>query len=188
MRRRDTTNTNWAQVKRIYWWWIYYYRSKASKIQHVFFTRMSWRHLSGLLGIGLTVKTAGVKQLFVHGPPSIVRTMLSLLSFTNIFFAYFSFYLDTIDEINSAFCWCLNVRNWLVPLTPFQSCLLFFITFFKLYLVQSNILQTPLIDDDFRIIAFELNVEEIEPRSFSLFINSCCTYYMCLTYLIFDLL
>lgn len=34
---------------------------------------MSWRHLSGLLGIALTVKMAGVKKMFVHGPPSVVR-------------------------------------------------------------------------------------------------------------------
>ncbi|KAM3186734.1 hypothetical protein ACTXT7_003756 [Hymenolepis weldensis] len=96
------------------------HKSKASKIQHVFFTRMSWRHLSGLLGIGLTVKTAGVKQLFVHGPPSIIRLMRLTRHFADV----------STSEI-----------------------------------VQSNILQTPLIDDDFRIIAFELNVEEIEPRA-----------------------
>ncbi|VDL58058.1 unnamed protein product [Hymenolepis diminuta] len=94
------------------------HKSKASKIQHVFFTRMSWRHLSGLLGIGLTVKTAGVKQLFVHGPPSIIQLMRLTRHFADA----------STSEI-----------------------------------VQSNILQTPLIDDDFRIMAFELNVEETEP-------------------------
>ncbi|KAM7538819.1 hypothetical protein Aperf_G00000048235 [Anoplocephala perfoliata] len=96
------------------------HKSKASKIQHVFFTRMSWRHLSGLLGIGLTVKTAGLKQLFVHGPPSVIKLMRLTRHFADA----------STSEI-----------------------------------VQSNILQIPLIDDDFRITAFELNDDETEPRA-----------------------
>ncbi|VDM30928.1 unnamed protein product [Hydatigera taeniaeformis] len=51
------------------------HKSKISKIQHVFFTRMSWRHLSGLLGIALTVKMAGVKKMLVHGPPNVIELM-----------------------------------------------------------------------------------------------------------------
>ncbi|VDK40598.1 unnamed protein product [Taenia asiatica] len=97
------------------------HKSKASKIQHVFFTRMSWRHLSGLLGIALTVKMAGVKKMFVHGPPSVVELMRLTRHFADA----------STTEV-----------------------------------VQSSILEKPVMDNDFVITAFELNGEEpIEPRS-----------------------
>ncbi|KAL5963070.1 Ribonuclease Z mitochondrial [Taenia solium] len=97
------------------------HKSKASKIQHVFFTRMSWRHLSGLLGIALTVKMAGVKKMFVHGPPSVVELMRLTRHFADA----------STTEV-----------------------------------VQSSILEKPVVDNDFVITAFELNGEEpIEPRS-----------------------
>ncbi|KAF6775359.1 hypothetical protein AHF37_05234 [Paragonimus kellicotti] len=58
------------------------HRSKAARIQHAFFTQMSWDNVSGLLGEGyqslsdasgvaLTARTAGVKKLTVHGPPKV---------------------------------------------------------------------------------------------------------------------
>ncbi|KAA0192321.1 hypothetical protein FBUS_08595 [Fasciolopsis buskii] len=51
------------------------HKSKAARIQHVFFTQMSWDNVSGLLGVALTARTAGVKRLTVHGPPKIVSTL-----------------------------------------------------------------------------------------------------------------
>ncbi|KAF5394049.1 hypothetical protein PHET_12335 [Paragonimus heterotremus] len=59
------------------------HRSKAARIQHAFFTQMSWDNVSGLLGEGyqslsdflgvaLTARTAGVKKLTVHGPQKVV--------------------------------------------------------------------------------------------------------------------
>ncbi|CAL8100341.1 unnamed protein product [Calicophoron daubneyi] len=50
-------------------------KSKASRLQHVFFTQMSWDYVSGLLGVALTARTAGVKKLTVHGPPKIGEVM-----------------------------------------------------------------------------------------------------------------
>uniref|UniRef100_A0A5K3F869 ribonuclease Z n=1 Tax=Mesocestoides corti TaxID=53468 RepID=A0A5K3F869_MESCO len=98
------------------------HKSKASKIQHVFFTRMSWRHLSGLLGIALTVRTAGVKRMFVHGPPSVVELMKLTRHFADA---------NTTE------------------------------------VVQSDILQKPFLDSDFKITAFELDTKDtsLEPRA-----------------------
>nr|CAH8868868.1 unnamed protein product [Trichobilharzia regenti] len=50
-------------------------RSKASRIQHVYLTRMSWDHAAGLLGVALTAKAAGVKKLTIHGPPELEHLM-----------------------------------------------------------------------------------------------------------------
>ncbi|EUB63128.1 Ribonuclease Z [Echinococcus granulosus] len=82
---------------------------------------MSWRHLSGLLGIALTVKMAGVKKMFVHGPPSVVELMKLTRHFADA----------STTEV-----------------------------------VQSSILQKPMLDSDFVVAAFELTGEEsIEPRA-----------------------
>ncbi|KAF8563779.1 hypothetical protein P879_07282 [Paragonimus westermani] len=51
------------------------HRSKAARIQHAFFTQMSWDYVSGLLGVALTARTAGVKKLTVHGPPKVEELM-----------------------------------------------------------------------------------------------------------------
>ncbi|XP_018653897.1 putative zinc phosphodiesterase [Schistosoma mansoni] len=59
------------------------YRMKASRIQHVFLTRMSWDCTSGLLGVALTAKAAGVKKLTIHGPPELERLMQLTRPFTN---------------------------------------------------------------------------------------------------------
>ncbi|TGZ72043.1 hypothetical protein CRM22_002317 [Opisthorchis felineus] len=51
------------------------HRSKTSRMQHVFLTRMSWDHVSGLLGVALTARQAGVKTLTVHGPSKVGELM-----------------------------------------------------------------------------------------------------------------
>lgn len=53
------------------------YCSKVSRIQHVFLTQMSWNHVSGLLGLALTLRAAGVKTVTIHGPPE-AETLMQL--------------------------------------------------------------------------------------------------------------
>ncbi|KAH8863548.1 tRNAse Z TRZ4, mitochondrial [Schistosoma japonicum] len=55
-------------------------RLKSSRVQHVFLTRMSWDCTSGLLGVALTAKAAGVKKLTIHGPSKLpYRTRRKLI-------------------------------------------------------------------------------------------------------------
>ncbi|KAL7057573.1 hypothetical protein AAHC03_016722 [Spirometra sp. Aus1] len=72
---------------------------------------MSWDYFSGLLGVALTVRAAGVKKMFVHGPPNGAELMKLTRHFADA---------NTTD------------------------------------VVQSDILNQPFIDQDFRITAFEL--------------------------------
>ncbi|CAH8591840.1 unnamed protein product [Schistosoma turkestanicum] len=50
-------------------------RMQSTRVQHVFLTRMSWECTSGLLGVALTAKAAGVKKLTIHGPPELEHLM-----------------------------------------------------------------------------------------------------------------
>uniref|UniRef100_A0A0X3PRM5 ribonuclease Z n=1 Tax=Schistocephalus solidus TaxID=70667 RepID=A0A0X3PRM5_SCHSO len=93
------------------------HRSKASRIQHAFFTRMSWDYFSGLLGVALTVRAAGVKKMFVHGPSNGAELMKLTRHFADA---------NTTD------------------------------------VVQSDILNQPFIDQDFRITAFELSDQDTD--------------------------
>lgn len=47
------------------------HKSKIARLQHLFVTQMSWDCLSGLLGVTLSIKSAGIKKLTVHGSPKI---------------------------------------------------------------------------------------------------------------------
>ncbi|KAK4475677.1 hypothetical protein MN116_000945 [Schistosoma mekongi] len=58
-------------------------RLKSSRVQHVFLTRMSWDCASGLLGVALTAKAAGVKKLTVHGPSELEHLMQLTRPFTD---------------------------------------------------------------------------------------------------------
>ncbi|TNN19299.1 Ribonuclease Z [Schistosoma japonicum] len=58
-------------------------RLKSSRVQHVFLTRMSWDCTSGLLGVALTAKAAGVKKLTIHGPSKLEYLMQLTRPFTD---------------------------------------------------------------------------------------------------------
>lgn len=49
------------------------HKMKLSRLEHIFITEASWRHLGGLPGVALTVQDVGVPQLTLHGPEGLVE-------------------------------------------------------------------------------------------------------------------
>lgn len=50
----------------------YEHKIKLAKLEHLFFTKSSWKNLGGLPGLCLTLRDAGVSNVTLHGPAQIV--------------------------------------------------------------------------------------------------------------------
>uniref|UniRef100_A0A3Q3GT16 Zinc phosphodiesterase ELAC protein 2 n=1 Tax=Kryptolebias marmoratus TaxID=37003 RepID=A0A3Q3GT16_KRYMA len=50
------------------------HKVKASQLDNIFLTRMSWENVGGLSGMILTLRDIGVPECALSGPPQLVRT------------------------------------------------------------------------------------------------------------------
>jgi ribonuclease Z len=59
----------------------YEHKVKLAKLEHLFFTKSSWKNLGGLPGLCLTLRDAGVSSVTLHGPNQIVwlKYLISLI-------------------------------------------------------------------------------------------------------------
>jgi ribonuclease Z len=55
----------------------YEHKVKLAKLEHLFFTKSSWKNLGGLPGLCLTLRDAGVSSVTLHGPNQIVWQKIS---------------------------------------------------------------------------------------------------------------
>ncbi|KAA3677125.1 ribonuclease Z [Paragonimus westermani] len=135
---------------------VFLYRSKAARIQHAFFTQMSWDYVSGLLGesyqglsdvsgVALTARTAGVKKLTVHGPPKVEELMQLTRHFADCETT------DIGEYLRFVFCLCYFMTRLLALLLPVCSLP-----------VCSEILSKPFIDNAFRVRAFPVSLGTLD--------------------------
>ncbi|GAB0087583.1 Ribonuclease Z [Sergentomyia squamirostris] len=47
------------------------HKTKLARLEHIFMTQTSWRHIGGLPGLSLTIQDSGVPAVTLHGPPGL---------------------------------------------------------------------------------------------------------------------
>uniref|UniRef100_A0A1B0GNA5 ribonuclease Z n=1 Tax=Phlebotomus papatasi TaxID=29031 RepID=A0A1B0GNA5_PHLPP len=47
------------------------HKTKLARLEHIFMTQTTWRHIGGLPGLSLTIQDAGVPEVTLHGPPGL---------------------------------------------------------------------------------------------------------------------
>lgn len=57
------------------------HKTKLARLEHIFVTRNTWPMIGGFPGLALTVQDAGVRELFLHGPPHLDSILHSMKRF-----------------------------------------------------------------------------------------------------------
>jgi ribonuclease Z len=56
-----------------------------ARLEHVFITSKTWRHLGGLPGVCLTARAAGAPDITIHGPPGCMELYQATKGFLTLF-------------------------------------------------------------------------------------------------------
>uniref|UniRef100_A0A7G3AR59 Zinc phosphodiesterase ELAC protein 2 n=1 Tax=Lutzomyia longipalpis TaxID=7200 RepID=A0A7G3AR59_LUTLO len=57
------------------------HKTKLARLEHIFITQTTWRHVGGLPGLSLTIQDAGVPEVTLHGPPGLEEIFRAMRRF-----------------------------------------------------------------------------------------------------------
>uniref|UniRef100_A0A6B2EER2 Zinc phosphodiesterase ELAC protein 2 n=1 Tax=Phlebotomus kandelakii TaxID=1109342 RepID=A0A6B2EER2_9DIPT len=57
------------------------HKTKLARLEHIFMTQTTWRHIGGLPGLSLTIQDSGVPEVTLHGPPGLEEIFQAMKRF-----------------------------------------------------------------------------------------------------------